>query len=726
MMVMVNDIVEPLAENLYLSSKARVLWIDAEADSVHLMFLEKPMRKPSRLRFSTLTEWLETGQARVALESVAVFMLREETELSPKEVLLRDENWKFIEKLVYASRDGSIFYGDCFSRLINDQVEQFGCHKSQVYRLIFRYWFYGQTKNALLQNRTNAGAPGQRRISREGRALGRPRVHLGLKLPSVAKVLNESDLRCIRIGYSLFANNGKIKIAKAYRKMLSKFYSYRSADVDSEYSDDDPSIEIYPPGMKPTFDQFKHWGEKIFSDMDVLRGRVSERVWQKDMRALRGRAHDNLHGPGHRYEVDATIGDIYLVSEFNRNWVIGRPVIYAVIDTCSRMVVGLHVALEGPSWNSARHALYNAFTNKKVFCAEYGISIEPEEWPCYHLPFEIMVDRGELNSDKAQGIVDGLGIDISVAPPFRPDWKAVVEQYFRIINNNISIDWIPGAVLGRGQARERGERDYREDAVLTLKEFARIIIKAALFHNKTFRNPTLLTNEMIGEGVEPTPIQIWSWSLHKQRIESKNIPAQLIYLNLLPRCVAKIRAGGIEVNGMLYVCNRAIEHKWLERARNKGVSSVTAWYDPNCTWHVWIKDPSGEFSRCTLVPSDNRYRGYRVEEVIDMMAVLRKPSPEQREFKLQEQVKLDEFNETVVKAAVSEKSKRQKPKTKTERTSNISSNRKVEMMVERERTSIPDGLRDSAQQIVPAKGESSNVVGIEVRRVIDLLKREHK
>ncbi|MDT4815548.1 hypothetical protein FQZ97_485790 [compost metagenome] len=231
---------------------------------------------------------------------------------------------------------------------------------------------------------------------------------------------------------------------------------------------------------------------------------------------------------------------------------------------------------------------------------------------------------------------------------------------------------------------------------------------------------------MIGDGVEPTPIQIWSWAMRKQRIDSKNIPAQLIYLNLLPRCVAKIRAGGIEVNGMLYVCNRAIEHKWLERARNKGVSNITAWYDPNCTWHVWIKDASGEFARCTLVPSDNRYRGYRVEEVIDMMAVLRKPSPEQTEFKLQEQVKLDEFNETVVKGATSEKRKRQKPKTKAERTSNISSNRKSEMMVERERTSVPDGLRDSANQMVPTIDESSSVVGIGVRRVIDLLKREHK
>jgi len=30
--------------------------------------------------------------------------------------------------------------------------------------------------------------------------------------------------------------------------------------------------------------------------------------------------------------------------------IIGRPVIYAVIDTFSRLIVGLNVSLEGPSW----------------------------------------------------------------------------------------------------------------------------------------------------------------------------------------------------------------------------------------------------------------------------------------------------------------------------------------------------------------------------------------
>lgn len=51
-------------------------------------------------------------------------------------------------------------------------------------------------------------------------------------------------------------------------------------------------------------------------------------------------------GPGSRYQIDATIGDVYLVSEYNRNQIIARPIIYVVIDVFSRMITGVYVGLE--------------------------------------------------------------------------------------------------------------------------------------------------------------------------------------------------------------------------------------------------------------------------------------------------------------------------------------------------------------------------------------------
>jgi len=41
-------------------------------------------------------------------------------------------------------------------------------------------------------------------------------------------------------------------------------------------------------------------------------------------------------GPASVFQVDATLGDVYLVSSFNRNWIIGRPIIYFIHDETDR------------------------------------------------------------------------------------------------------------------------------------------------------------------------------------------------------------------------------------------------------------------------------------------------------------------------------------------------------------------------------------------------------
>jgi hypothetical protein len=68
------------------------------------------------------------------------------------------------------------------------------------------------------------------------------------------------------------------------------------------------------------------------------------------------------------YEIDATIGDVYLVSRFDRNKIIGRPVVYIVIDVFSRMITGVYIGLEGPSWVGAMMALANATAPKVEYC----------------------------------------------------------------------------------------------------------------------------------------------------------------------------------------------------------------------------------------------------------------------------------------------------------------------------------------------------------------------
>jgi hypothetical protein len=186
-------------------------------------------------------------------------------------------------------------------------------------------------------------------------------------------------------------------------------------------------------------------------------------------------------GPGSIFQVDATIADIYLVSSLDRTRIIGRPVIYMVIDVFSRMIVGLYVGLEGPSWAGAMMAVANATTDKVAFCAEYGIKITDADWPCRYLCESFLADRGEFLGYSSDVLVDRLNIPVANCPPYRADWKGIVEQSFRRLNVK-TIHWQPGAVR-KCKGGRRGERDYRLDATLDLKGFTQLMINTALSHN---------------------------------------------------------------------------------------------------------------------------------------------------------------------------------------------------------------------------------------------------
>ena len=57
------------------------------------------------------------------------------------------------------------------------------------------------------------------------------------------------------------------------------------------------------------------------------------------MYVVSGTAAANTLRYSSRYEIDATIADIYLVADDDRSKILGRPILYVVVDDFSRMVV---------------------------------------------------------------------------------------------------------------------------------------------------------------------------------------------------------------------------------------------------------------------------------------------------------------------------------------------------------------------------------------------------
>ncbi len=93
----------------------------------------------------------------------------------------------------------------------------------------------------------------------------------------------------------------------------------------------------------PTITQLRHFYEREYIRPDRIRLRANKINYQKDIKPLQGTATASVHGPGARYEIDATnIADIYLLSADRQN-IIGRPTLYAVVDVYSRLVAGFYV-----------------------------------------------------------------------------------------------------------------------------------------------------------------------------------------------------------------------------------------------------------------------------------------------------------------------------------------------------------------------------------------------
>ncbi len=177
--------------------------------------------------------------------------------------------------------------------------------------------------------------------------------------------------------------------------------------------------------------------KKLEDPKKDIQFRKSTKEYELKYRPILSDSKSETNGPGTRFQVDATIADIYLVSSLDVNKVIGRPVIYAVLDVYSRIITGLYVGLEGPSWIGAMMALDNMIADKVEFCKQYGIDITPEQWPTHHLPEIIIADRGEFEGYSVENLINNLNLKIENTTAYRGDLKGIVERKFRTFNGKV-------------------------------------------------------------------------------------------------------------------------------------------------------------------------------------------------------------------------------------------------------------------------------------------------
>jgi putative transposase len=691
-----NMVVEWSLQDSDLRQVERILWIAPDKEYLYCIAMDDDKAFPVMKAYSEYAVGIESKLCK-QVEWINDNVPMIDTGIAPEHLELREKSWDAIKDIVLDEPN-------CYDKRyrgaqIREVQERTLIHKSTIYRYLRRYWQGGKMKNTLLPHYNNCGSYGKDRTPTDAKR-GRPRK---FEDDPVGINIDEEIKQLLRSGIRLFYNTKeKSPLKHAYQKTLEKFFANGYRQKGEALVPDLPPTEYLP-----TFGQYKYWFQKEMNLEDTLKSRVGRKRYELNYRPILGSSTLESFGPGSRFQIDATIADVYLVSEYQREWIIGRPIVYIVIDVFSRYIAGIYIGLEGPSWVGAMMALANTTADKIRYCAEYGIEITESEWMSSHLPQKLTADRGELEGEKPSRLIDVLGVDVENAPPYRADWKGIVEQQFRLVNLK-SIRFMPGAIKER--YRERGERDYRLDAKLTLREFTQIMIKYVLYHNNSHHMLWYDRNEfMVADNVSPVPRELWQWGIVNRTGRLKKLPEAIVKLNLLPQGEATVTSAGIQFKGVHYGCDLAMREQWFVKARVGKTWRVKVCYDPRSTNEIYLwLDDGRQFEVCTLLDREKRYINKRFEEVDDLLEIERYNGRHHEMNNMLAKIDLDAQTKAIVEQATKKTNEalRHSNTSNTQRVKGIRINRSEEKKLNRQ----TEVFQLSEPHVVESKGSAADNV----------------
>lgn len=603
-MLLRNDLIEYIEDPCRI---VRILWLHPEQPIVATFDVNTLGAKPDIVQIQPLLDDIESGKAKMLPQDPYLIVANDDS-ITDKAKEIRTRAWSLIESLV--SDVPAIYCADRRWEMITHCADNHGSTHRTIYRYLHRYWQRGQTPNALLPDYANSGGKGKTRTPTDIKR-GRPR-----KFGSQAGINVDEDIRKVfRVAVTrYYAMQVKFTLHGAYGQMLKDFFCERTIDPETGTVTHSQNVDIAATGF-PTFGQFNYWFEHDNDRLDIKRKRLKPRVYDKDLRGLLGTSTAEVWGPGARYQIDATIADVFLVSRIDRHKIIGRPVLYIVIDVFSRMITGIYIGLEGPSWVGAMMALANTASDKQAFCKQFGRTIEPEEWPCRHLPATLLGDRGEIEGRMINTLINNFNVTVENAAAYRGDWKGIVEQRFRLIPAKFK-PYVPGYI--DVDFRARGGNDYRLDAVLDLDQFTQIIIECVLYYNNHHELKRYdKDRDLAADNIPSVPIDLWEWGIANRSGSLRQYPEDLVRFSLLPSDTATVTVNGIRFKGDFYTCQKSVEERWFDRARQSGNWKINISYDPRNMDEIYLHDNhvSMQFQTCTMTERSRAYRQMSLWEI---------------------------------------------------------------------------------------------------------------
>ncbi|WP_418626525.1 Mu transposase C-terminal domain-containing protein [Anaerosinus sp.] len=694
----------------YLDEKTRIRIIYSSNDDLFAYVnIEANLAVPVLDSIAAIEAEIEKNNI---VEIVDPFLqLVEEDNLSDTVRKRRDDNWNVIQQY-WEPRKIDLINRSTRMNVFREISETQNISLMTVRRMFSRFWQRGMTPNACILDYENSGAPGKEKSFNV--KTGRPRISIS-KDGSLGINVDDKVKKQFEVGRDkYYRNKQKKSLYTAYLEILEEFYSVTVKEKGKN------KRILQNTANVPTYKQFYYWFKKNENLGIDIKKRDGEKTYELTSRPILGDARMEAPGPGFRYQIDATPANIHIVSETDRNKLIGRPVIYSIIDVYSRIVTGVYVGLETNSWNGAMMALDSMIADKAKLCAEYGIPIDKELWPSSQLPEIIIADRGEMKGHGVENLIKNFKVSIENTSPYRGDLKGIIERIFRTITEKLT-GFMPGAIMK--DFRKRGDADYRLEAKLTLREVTKVVLLSVLEHNLGSIDGYPLTPDMIRDNVRPIPLEIWNWGITNQKGCLRKVDQLTFRLGILPRATATFSRGTVVFHKLHYGASELlVEYKHMQIAEKK----IEVVYDPRNLHNIYMLQPDGKSILLNLLEKDKVYASFSLEDVLEAnkkSAILKRSADEEQ---LAISVQLNQEIKNIAKAATKVTNEQLNPNvSKAEKLKDIKANRAKEKAIQREKESLISSRNNNEKlaDIIKLPNISDEDNTEETESMIDLIRR---
>lgn len=198
----------------------------------------------------------------------------------------------------------------------------------------------------------------------------------------------------------------------------------------------------------------------------------------------------------------------------------------------------------------------------------------------------ILADNSEFATHKPENLIDELGVAVKLCRAYSPNKKGAVESGIKLIKTGIMKE-IPGV---REKARKRCTSNPKKNATETLNAYIQQVITRIEQLNNRILKHYPKEFELIKDQIEPTPVNIFRWSLINKSGALREYSERDLKLGLMyfkENC--SLTYEGIRFANDRYISYELKEGGVFSALRKKGTKHVKIFYDPRRMEQIYVR-----------------------------------------------------------------------------------------------------------------------------------------